>query len=99
MAETTTPADPANPLDEAAAVPSLDAFYGKEADDLTDEEIDQLIAAHRAERDRYEAAELAKEDKAAKRAAKKAASSKRKAKASAGAEKTPELPLTDKKAA
>lgn len=63
---------PANPLDEAGTQPNLDGFYGKEPDELTDDEIDQLIAAHRAQRDAYEKAEAEKEDKAAQRAAKKA---------------------------
>ena len=45
-----------SPLDEANT-PSLDAFFDREPEDLTDEELDQLIAAMRAKRAEFDAKE------------------------------------------
>lgn len=53
-------------LGEAAAAPTLDYFYEKDPDDLTDEQIDQLIAAHQQEHDDYLAKIAEKETRAKK---------------------------------
>ena len=82
---------PENPLSEAGTVPSLDGFYGKEPDDLTDEEIDQLIAAHRAERERFEEAERKREEKA-----RKPKGSARKSKKAAGKSAEPAAPVVER---
>ena len=46
-----------NPLKEAGQTPTLDYFYEKEPDDLSDEELEQLVALHRAERIAFDAKE------------------------------------------
>jgi len=52
-----------NPLDEAGSEPTLADFYKREVETLTDAELNQIVALHRAERDVYDAKEQKKAEK------------------------------------
>lgn len=56
------PKTQANPLDEAGAFPSLDAFFDRQPDDMSDAELDQLVAAMRAERKRFDVKQAKRKD-------------------------------------
>jgi hypothetical protein len=52
-----------NPLDEAGSAPTLDDFYKREPESLTDAELNQIVALHRDERDAYDEKERKKAEK------------------------------------